>query len=196
MLQQYPTDFIGKNRSVKALLAYLLPLLVFDIIVPRRRLSADCPGFFAVVGKVCQTIFVYDFIFFFIHLGLHKLRILHALGHQKHHEKAVLSSIEVINHSFIDGSLQVASNIVALKLCKAHPLSRALHNIIITYLLTELHAGYDAPWMLHNLLPFRILGGPPAHEIHHRSGTRNFQQFFTYLDAAYDYWTTKSQVIH
>lgn len=168
------------------MLAYLLPLLVFDFIIPRRRLPEDCPGFFALFGKVCQTIFVYDFIFFFIHLAMHKLRRLIVLGHQKHHEKAILASVEVINHSFIDGTLQVATNIVTLKLCKAHPLSRALHNIIITYFLTELHAGYDAPWMLHNLVPFGILGGPPAHELHHRSGTKNYQQFFTYLDKAYD----------
>jgi len=186
-----PIANVMVNRSVKALVAYLGPLLVFDYIVPRRRLPAECPGFFALLGKVCQTIFVYDFIFFFIHLAMHRLRILAVLGHQKHHETAVLASVEVINHSFIDGSLQVAANIVALKLCAAHPLSRALHNIIVTYLLTETHAGYDAPWMLHNLIPFGILGGPPAHEIHHRSGARNFQQFFTYLDKAYAYWTKR-----
>lgn len=31
---------------------------------------------------------------------------------------------------------------------------------------------YDMPWMLHNIVPFRLLGGSPRHEMHHRCGTR------------------------
>ena len=27
-----------------------------------------------------------------------------------------------------------------------HPLCRIFHNILVTYMLTELHAGYDMPW--------------------------------------------------
>lgn len=48
--------------------------------------------------------------------------------------------------------------------------------------LIETHSGYNMPWMLHNIVPFNILGGPVRHEEHHRSGKRYYQQFYTYLD--------------
>ncbi len=71
---------------------------------------------------------------------------------------------------------------VALRTLGLHPMTRALHNIVVTYLLTETHSGYDMPWMLHNVLPHCILGGSPAHEEHHHGGRHHFQQFFLYLD--------------
>ena len=39
----------------------------------------------------------------------------------------------------LDGAKQVATNIVTLNLLGSHPLSRILHNIVITFLLTEIH---------------------------------------------------------
>ena len=35
---------------------------------------------------------------------------------------------------------------------------RALHNILITFLLMELHCGLDAPFSLHNLVNFNSTG--------------------------------------
>jgi sterol desaturase/sphingolipid hydroxylase (fatty acid hydroxylase superfamily) len=174
------------NSSTKAAAAYLLPIIVFDVLFPRRVLTTRAIGCFELLGTLCSTILVYDFVFFFVHVALHKLEAFRFIGHSVHHSKTPLSSVQVIRHSFIDGSLQVFANILALKLCRAHPLARALHDIVITYLLTESHAGYDAPWMLHNLMPFSILGGPVCHEEHHRSGRSNYQQFFTYLDYMLD----------
>ena len=49
------------------------------------------------------------------------------------------------------------------------PLSRALHNLMVTYLLTEAHSGYDLPFMSHRLFP-GVFGGPVAHEQHHQQG--------------------------
>jgi sterol desaturase/sphingolipid hydroxylase (fatty acid hydroxylase superfamily) len=89
---------------------------------------------------------------------------------------------QVIHHSFIDGSFQVLTNVIVLRTLGLHPLTRALHNVAVTYMLTETHSGYDMPWMLHNVLPHSILGGSPAHEEHHRGGIHHYQQFFLYLD--------------
>jgi methylsterol monooxygenase len=126
---------------------------------------------------------VYDFIFYWVHLALHKVPWLFLKVHSTHHRQGQLSSREVVHHSLMDGSLQVGANILALKLLGLHPLARALHNILVTYLLTESHSGYDMPFMLHNVVPGTILGGPPRHEEHHKYGTVNYHQFFTYLDS-------------
>ena len=38
------------------------------------------------------------------------------------------------------------TNIVVLRILGLHPMTRALHNICVTYMLTETHSGYDMPW--------------------------------------------------
>lgn len=38
-------------------------------------------------------------------------------------------------------ALDVACSIAALNLCRAHPMSRCVYNVVIVYLLTELHSG-------------------------------------------------------
>lgn len=38
-------------------------------------------------------------------------------------------------------------------------MSRALYNIVIVYLLTELHSGYEFPWMLQDVVPLGLWAG-------------------------------------
>ena len=60
-----------------------------------------------------------------------------------------LNALETVQHSYADGFLQVAVNIVVQQISPfagfggKHPLSRVLHNVVVTYLLTEAHAGSD-----------------------------------------------------
>ena len=48
-------------------------------------------------------------------------------------------------------------------------------------MLVEIHSGYDAPWSMHNVAP-RLFGGAASHEMHHRTGTARYHEFFRYLD--------------
>jgi len=77
--------------------------------------------------------------------------------------------------------------VAALRLTGAHALTRACHDVAVTFLLTETHSEFDLPWALHNLLPKGVLGGPRRHRLHHRHGDVYFQQFFCYLDDAFGY---------
>ena len=86
----------------------------------------------------------------------------------------------------MDSALQVIVNIVVQNCSlpffgRKHLFSRLLHNVVITYMLTEIHAGYDGFWSMHNLLPW-LIGGAKRHEVHHGCGNQYFQQFFMYLD--------------
>jgi sterol desaturase/sphingolipid hydroxylase (fatty acid hydroxylase superfamily) len=63
---------------------------------------------------------------------------------------------------------------------KAHPLTRAIFNIVVIWLITEAHCGTSFPWALHNVVP--LVAGPVVHDIHHTKGTVNFQKFFKHLD--------------
>lgn len=179
-----PDTFVGLDHGMQALTAYLAPLLVFDLVFKRRQLPETAPSAGGLVLQVIASVTAYDFVFFWVHVALHKFRRLAPL-HARHHTKSPMNASEVVRHGLIDGSLQVLCNIVVLNALRCHPMARMLHNIVITYMLTETHSGYDMPWMLHNVVPFHILGGSPRHEAHHRVGNKYFQQFYTYLD---DWW--------
>lgn len=111
--------------------------------------------------------------------------------HGRHHkwartETRAHNGVETVQNSYMDAGIQVAINILVQNLspwglgCK-HPLSRVLHNLLVTYLLTEAHSGYDLPFQSHRVFP-GIFGGAPRHEEHHQSGDVCFHQFFVYLD--------------
>jgi len=176
-----------ENLNRAASTAYLLPILLFDAFYPRRNLPLSAPGFFEVCAGVAVGIWLYDLIFFPIHLAMHKIPFLYKNFHARHHENTPLVSADVIRHSFVDGSLQVIANILTLNILGLHPLSRMMYNFVITYMLTETHSGYNMPWMLHNIVPGNILGGSVRHEMHHRTGRNNYHQFFTYFDDMFGY---------
>eukprot|EP00466_Bigelowiella_natans_P018372 jgi/Bigna1/78165/fgenesh1_pg.52_\ len=94
-----------------ALFAYLVPLFIFDLLVPRRTsrsyFNLPPPTIFQLMGNISMSIFVYDFLFYFPHLIMHRL-----------------CSVEVVRHSFIDGTLQVVANIVTLNLLGLDAFSR------------------------------------------------------------------------
>eukprot|EP00415_Alexandrium_ostenfeldii_P001352 UN1352 len=113
----------------------------------------------------------------------------HAVDHHQHHEVAKFSgrllASDTVNHGLLDFSLQVAVNIlvqnIALFGLPKHKLARFLHNVVVTGLLVESHAGYDGFWSTHRLYP-GIFGGALRHVEHHRKGKQFYQQFFCYLD--------------
>eukprot|EP00121_Abeoforma_whisleri_P006609 Awhi_evm1s6014 len=161
---------------------YLLPLLAFDIFYPRRALPEEAPTFGQVVWDVFKMLFIYDFFFTFGHYALHKVPTLYKFIHQKHHTFANTHAIETFRLSFLEQWINVGCSILAVNLSKGHPFSRVIYNIVIVYLLTELHSGYNFPFMIANIAPLNIVGGSYIHHLHHSNGKFHFGKFFTYLD--------------
>lgn len=52
-----------------------------------------------------------------------------------------LRPTQSVRHTFIDGSVDVACSVFALNVLGCHPLSRAVYDVVIIGLITELHAG-------------------------------------------------------
>ena len=61
--------------------------------------------------------------------------------HAKHHAKTVQRATEAARLSIADQALDVGCSIAALNVAKAHPLSRSVYNVVIVFLLLELHSG-------------------------------------------------------
>lgn len=174
----------GGHKFRGEFLWYWAALGIYDVLYPRRTLPLAGPTFFQVVGEVLGALLVYDFLFFWVHLACHKIPFLFKNVHSKHHTKTVMRAWESWRLSFWEEAADVGCSIIALNVLKCHPLSRAIYNVVIVYLIAELHSGYDMPWMLQNVVPFGLWAGSRRHDYHHRCGKLYFQKFFTYLDNA------------
>lgn len=157
-----------------------------------RPPTPDPPSFGVLVAELLFGVVLYDLLFCPLHVLLHRgpfprlVKPLHAYHHRRGGPSS-LQPVETVQHSYVDGTLQVAVNIFVQHLSPfgphKHLLSRLLHNVVVTYLLTESHSGYDFGWMTHNLWP-EFLGGAPRHDRHHRDGRVCYQQYFKYIDDA------------
>lgn len=143
-----------------------------------------------LVLEVAFGIVAYDFLFSWLHFAMHKVHFIYGMSnHHQHHEVSKFSGRvlagDTTNHGVIDFALQVAVNITVQNIgifgAPKHKLARFLHNVVVTGLLVESHAGYDGFWSTHKLYP-GIMGGALRHVAHHEKGKHYYQQFFCYLD--------------
>jgi hypothetical protein len=94
-------NFDEHHRGYCALsgLAYIVPLLIFDTLRPRRTLPQEAPTALGVIGGVIAAVWLYDLLFFPIHLCLHKVKSLRWIHHRHHAVGKPLVSTEVLRHS-------------------------------------------------------------------------------------------------
>lgn len=176
----------GSGRAWE-MLWYLGPLAVMDALFPRRaaRLVEQPPTAAALTCDVLLSLLLYDALFFALHAALHASPALYKHVHAKHHSKAVQRACESVRLTFIEEAADVTCSVIALNVTRAHPLSRAVYNVIIVYLITELHCGYAFPWAWQDVIPLGLCAGSRRHDAHHATGAHYYQKFFTYLD---DLW--------
>lgn len=179
-------------RVFASLPVYLGAIFLLHLVKDARPLEQAPPTFLRLTGELAVGIWAYDFVFFWIHVAMHCCPA-RCHGHTIHHsftedasgKAKFLEPEAVVNHSLLDGILQVVCNILVQNIVlfgtPKHKLSRFLHNILVTYLLTESHAGLNLPWLSHRLCP-QIFGGAVRHEVHHHTHKHCYQQFFMYLD--------------
>ena len=171
--------------------SYLGSIFIYhQFLHEKPPLPELAPTFGVFAAELLFGVFLYDLCFFPIHWLMHKsswgqMRKVHGYHHRV--SSHTLNSLETVQHSYIDGFLQVFVNILVQQITpfggigEKHVISRLAHNVLVTYLLSEAHSGYDLPWMSHRLFP-EFLGGAPRHEKHHHDGRVYYQQYFKYLD--------------
>lgn len=172
---------------------------IFDPLLGARPAVWEDPSFWRVATEVSLGVFLYDLFFYPFHFSFHKgaggWRKQHARHHRWGSEAAAHNAIETVQNSYVDAGIQVAINICVQQISPwghKHPLSRCIHNLLVTYLLCESHSGYDLPFMSHRIFP-GIFGGPPAHEAHHQQGNVCYHQFFTWIDKLNGFIPTEAQ---
>lgn len=140
---------------------YVLPLYVWDVMIPRRAGKIamwGAPTALQVFREVGLGLLLYDIMFFCGHFLMHKIPIIYKYVHKKHHINPECRAAEIVRLSAVEEVLEVGMSIVALNFLGAHPITRSIYNCIITFLLTELHCGFDLPWTPQNVIPFGQIG--------------------------------------
>jgi len=153
-------------------------------------LPEDLHGLLYLLCEVVTGIILYDALFFFVHWLMHETPWLRTF-HMRHHDSLanILEARDVLRHSLVDGSLQVACNILVQQRTpwgyKKSRLARVLHNIVVTWMLTESHTSSPVPFIWR-----RWCVGVREHRMHHMGIVKDdsygayhrHQQFFAYLD--------------
>ncbi|XP_069019518.1 cholesterol 25-hydroxylase-like protein 1, member 1 [Embiotoca jacksoni] len=67
-------------------------------------------------------------------------------------------------------------------LLKCHPLTAWIFTVFSIWMSVEDHIGYDLPWTLNNLVPFGLLGGALAHDMHRQKPSTNYAPYFSHWD--------------
>jgi len=169
---------------------YCLPLYIWDITIPRRAAKIatwGAPTAFGVCKDVTCALLLYDMGFFVCHYLMHKIPFLYKIAHAKHHKTKEVRASDIVRLSFVEEIVDVGISILALNYMKAHPMSRTIYNVIITFLLTELHSGYAFPWTPQFVVPFGLATGSKGHHYHHRYGRHYYQKFFCHVDRLFGF---------
>jgi sterol desaturase/sphingolipid hydroxylase (fatty acid hydroxylase superfamily) len=170
---------------------YCVPLFLWDVLAPRRhrRLAPfGAPTTMGIVGGIAGGLFLYDLLFFVGHVAMHKIPFLHRTVHNKHHKTQEVRAAEIVRLGLVEEVLEVGFSIVALNLLGVHPFARSIYNCVITFLLTELHSGFDFPWTPQNVVPFGLMTGSRRHHFHHRNGKHYYQKFFFHVDRLFGFF--------
>lgn len=170
---------------------YAVPLLIWDITAPRRHRRIGgfgAPTTMGILGGVVGGLFLYDFLFFLGHVTMHKIPFIHRTVHAKHHKTAEVRACEIVRLGVAEEVLEVLFSIIALNFLSVHPVARTIYNAVITFLLTELHCGFDFPWTPQNVVPFGLATGSRRHHYHHRNGKHYYQKFFYHVDRIFGFY--------
>ncbi|MCJ1395097.1 hypothetical protein MMC18_007978 [Xylographa bjoerkii] len=156
-----------------------------------RALPAEAPSSRRLLLELMISFFIYDALFFFIHIAFHRIRFL-ARIHMPHHTHTEM-------HPQVTNKLSVAERLslvlfanFALNIIGSHVLTRSAFVPFFVYLLVEVHSGLDLPWSYDKLMPFGWGAGSRVHAAHHRTGEGAFAPFFTWWDRGIE-WLDERQ---
>lgn len=185
----------SRRSLMMSLVVYWIGILIWKHFVPSpgelpSGIPDSLPSFTYLAIEVITGIVQYDAYFFLVHWAMHECKFLSVLlDHKEHHRaRKTLEARHVLRHSFLDGSMQVLINIVVQRHTPwgsiKSRLARVLHNIIVTWMLTESHSPAPYP----NIFRKHFVG-VREHRRHHLCDgddeygrLHRYQQFFGYLD--------------
>lgn len=157
----------------------------------QRALPATPPSSRQIVLQLAVSIFIYDTVFFWFHLAMHKLPILSKLHSMHHTHQEIHPQITNQLDVFERLGLVLLANF-SLNIIGSHVLTRTLFVPMFVWLLIDIHSGLDQEWGYDKMLPKGWAAGSKRHSFHHQYGTQFYEPFFNWWDDALQ-WTMAPQ---
>jgi cholesterol 25-hydroxylase len=168
---------------------FLLPTLhnfsTSSLFQTRRALPPQPPTTRRLCLELTASFIIYDFVFFLLHLALHRMPLLKSV-HLSHHTHAEIHPQITNRLSIVERLCLVLLANFSLNIIGSHVLTRTLFVPIFVWMLVEIHCGMDLPWGYEKILPRGVGLGAKAHAFHHRYGERGqgaYAPFFAWNDA-------------
>ncbi|XP_061837090.1 cholesterol 25-hydroxylase-like protein 1, member 1 [Nerophis lumbriciformis] len=184
--QRQPTLGMMARSLLTALfnhIFFVLPsVMVSMFIFPPPAIPQEAPALHNVFIDGLALLLLFDTQYYIWHFIHHKHKQLYRFIHAIHHEYTAPFSWST-QHLSIPELITVGlwSNQDPV-LLKCHPLTMWCVTVLSIWMSVEDHIGYDLPWSLNRLVPFGLLGGAPAHDMHHQRPSSNYAPFFSHWD--------------
>lgn len=179
-----------KSSALNMFKWHVCPLMLYDILFYKPNLHVFAvPSWLTIVWKSI----VYTMIFDVFTHTLHHIGHLYARAvpffhraHTKHH--ASCHRYTYAWNGFYASGLECFAGLVfflvAMIPLRMDPLTRLISILFIHFVATNIHSGYDFPWMFHNWsnIGRYVWHGSVGHYYHHQFGRKNLSTFWTFLD--------------
>ncbi|XP_064209855.1 cholesterol 25-hydroxylase-like protein [Anguilla rostrata] len=171
------------NSVLRIFWNYLICILPATVILHRLRSSkmpALAPTCWQALWQIASSLFLFDALFYFWHVVMHRVPWLYRRVHQAHHQNPDVFALTAQDASAVELLCLQTIALCSATLVGCHPLSEIIFHLLNMWLAAEDHCGYDLPWALHKILPF--FGGAPFHQLHHRKFRGNYAPYFKHWD--------------
>ncbi len=148
-----------------------------------RALPDTVPSSRRIVLELLMAFFLYDALFFLVHLAFHRIPMLHRF-HNPHHTHAEMNPQITNQLSVIERLSLIMMANFALNIIGSHVFTRTLFVPVFVYLLIEIHSGMDLAWGYDKIIPWGMGAGSRRHAVHHRVGKGSYAPFFCWWDNA------------
>lgn len=147
-----------------------------------RALPTSPPTSRTILAQLFFSIIMFDLLFFFFHLALHKVPYLHRIhsvhhGHKEIHPQ-ITNRLDIVERL---GLVMLAN--LSLNAMNAHVLTRTIYIPLFVGLLIDIHSGLDLHWAYDKVLPQNWGAGSKRHSLHHENGKQYYEPFFTFCDS-------------
>ncbi|KAJ3596790.1 hypothetical protein NHX12_003191 [Muraenolepis orangiensis] len=181
-----PTPAAMSRSFLKAVfnhLVFVLPAVaVCTFFIPLPVLPQAAPTTYEVLVDGLAVLLLFDTQYYIWHVVHHKHLQLYRWVHAVHHEYVAPFSWSTEQLSIPElMTVGFWSNLDPV-LLKCHPFTTWCVTVFSIWMSVEDHIGYDLPWALNRLVPLGLLGGAPAHDMHHQKPSCNFAPFFSHWD--------------
>ena len=185
VLRGLPSDTPGPgigaaNRVTLLRAALALPVGALALF----PVALDTAGaWWVIVLQLLFFVVLDDFLFYWVHRGMHESRWLFKKVHSTHHR--IMTPWAITGHYMHPAEYVLTGTVMLIGplLVGAHVVTLYLWIILRQWEAAEGHAGYDFPWSPTHLIPFS--DGARHHDFHHAKVKGNYAGFFPWTDAAF-----------